>query len=85
MCKYTVHEDDVQWDVVKENWDKLSIKEKDRQAWLPYCMAGCQHVPYAVWHVSDMLHGIHILYIMSRQRTCVRLQPNPVQQLMHLS
>lgn len=30
VCKYSVHDDDVQWDVVKENWDNLSIKEKDR-------------------------------------------------------
>ena len=35
VCKYTVHDDDVQWDVVKENWDNLSIKEKDRQAGVP--------------------------------------------------
>ncbi len=116
MCKYTVHDDDVQWDVVKENWDKLSIKEKDRQAGLPYCIAGCQHVQYPVRHVDDTpawqsyplhhehakdlcqiatsnlvlldasmynihfgmlmicLRGSHILYIMSMQRTHVRLQ-----------
>lgn len=29
-CKYPVHEDDVQWDVVKEEWDKLLPKDKDR-------------------------------------------------------
>lgn len=30
VCKYTIHEDDIQWDVVKENWDQLSAKDKDR-------------------------------------------------------
>lgn len=30
VCKYTIHEDDIQWDAVKENWDQLSAKDKDR-------------------------------------------------------
>ncbi|KAL3138027.1 hypothetical protein ABBQ38_005261 [Trebouxia sp. C0009 RCD-2024] len=30
VCKYTIHEDDIQWDVVKEIWDQLSAKDKDR-------------------------------------------------------
>lgn len=29
-CKYTVHEDDVQWDAAKDVWDGLPPREKDR-------------------------------------------------------
>lgn len=35
VCKYTIHEDDVQWDVVKDIWDQLSAKDKDRYLALP--------------------------------------------------
>ena len=39
VCKYTIHEDDVQWDVVKENWDQLSAKDKDRYSSLRHNMS----------------------------------------------
>ena len=29
-CKYTVHEDDVQWDAAKDVWDALPARDKDR-------------------------------------------------------
>lgn len=29
-CKYTVHEDDVQWDAAQDAWNALTAREKDR-------------------------------------------------------
>lgn len=86
MCKYTVHDDDVQWDVVKENWDQLSVKEKDRQAGLPYCMVEYQHVPYAFQHVDHIpAWQSYALHHEHAKDLCQIAASNLVQRLMHVS
>lgn len=56
VCKYTVHDDDVQWDVVKEIWDQLSIKEKDRQV---NCLIPCLDISVITVTIS-MRHCVMI-------------------------